>query len=445
MIFGLVMRKWSGVHFGIWVLVLALPALGQTAGGGKSPQEVFADRGLTTLGYWLKLPNEDAVHDGVWAIQQTSEGMRSESAVRRNFRFEYDTDRKTLDDLENQYLEADKAYDASVNQGKSINHTNTEFYNHWIEENNLLVGKRTDLGIEIDKEQRAIEDLKAREAEVEDSRARYIGLVMDIGTRAESVDAAYKKLAQDSELSDAIAKYNQTSQPALRLGPTDNFSDDLKYIRQCVKDVVSAPVPVTKDPSGGLHVQAYLNDKLMDTMTWDTGADTVLLSAATAEALGIDTQQGQKMCARVADGRTVTATRTVLKSIRLGAFTLWDVDCVVLPPMNGVSKSDDLLGDTFQSHFLSRLDQRTGQLQLTPIDPSVTSGPVAQALPKVQGGGDANDDLALSAKATASSTLDGSDPRGAIDGIVRGAPQSPKNEWACGDVTGWIMLTWMIR
>jgi clan AA aspartic protease (TIGR02281 family) len=433
-------------YFGVFVLIVsALQALGvaQTSDGTKSPQSIFADRGLVTLGFWLKLPNEDAVHDGVWAIQQMDEGLRSESAARRNLRFEFESDRKTLDDLENQYLAADKQYDQSVVAGKNVNRSNPDVYNEWVNANNELLGKREDIAIQIDKEQRAIQDLRAREGQVEDSRARYISLVMDIGTRAESVAAAYAALGCDAELAGAIAQYNQTAQPPLRLGPTDGFSDDLKYIRQCVKEVVSGTVPVHKDLSGGLHVQAVLDGKMAEMMTWDTGADTVLLSAATAKELGLNTRGGEKIEAMVADGRTVEARRGVLKSIRVGAFTVWDVECVVLPEMPGGDRSEDLLGDTFQSHFLSRLDQRSGQIQLTPIDPSVTSGPVAGPITREKAGeADTNPDLARRATATARSTADGADAHGAIDGIVAGAPQSPKNEWASGEATGSITLTW---
>ena len=139
------------------VLILALPifCLSQTSDTPKSPQSIFSDRGLTTLGFWLKLPNEDPVHDGVWALQQTNEGLRSETASRRNLRFEFESDRKTLDDLENQYLEADRQYDESVEAGQDVNRKNPDVYNQWVNTNNELLGKREDIAIQIDCEMTA--------------------------------------------------------------------------------------------------------------------------------------------------------------------------------------------------------------------------------------------------------------------------------------------------
>lgn len=180
------------------------------------------------------------------------------------------------------------------------------------------------------------------------------------------------------------------------------------------KNVVTGTVPFQKSEGvGQLFVQAVLNGKLTTTMIWDSGADIVTLGPATWKALGIHaTDKDPTMVMRIADGSQVNEKVVELDSIRLGGFTLRNVECVLVPDIPGVSKVDDLLGDTFQSHFLSRLDQRTRQLQLTPIDSSVTLGPVAEPLAKITPGpNDSNPDLARRATVTASSTYEGYDPR----------------------------------
>jgi len=55
-----------------------------------------------------------------------------------------------------------------------------------------------------------------------------------------------------------------------------------------------------------------------------------------------------------------------LKSIQVGMFTVNDVECLVLP--KDLKEVDPLLGDSFQSHFLAKLDQNGGELRLTPLD-----------------------------------------------------------------------------
>jgi len=432
-------------------LVLAVAALGQTddsarhAASPATPDSIFADRGLSRSGVFLILPEEAEVHDGVWAIRQSDEGLRVEATGRRNLAFELQNANHDLDSLENEYSDAVDRYNQITAAGKNLNRNNTDVYNQWIDAQNAQAHECNLIFDKIDKQRRAMDDMIAREATVADSRARHIGLVMDVGTKAESVVAAYAKLARDPELTRAIEQVNQTEQPPLRLGPSGEFLADLKFARQCAKEVVTGSVPVERTNFiGGLHVEAVLNGKLTDTMVWDSGADVVVLSAATGKALGLKpTDKDETVEATVADGRTVKARQIFLESIRVGAFTLHDVMCDLMIDSPDAPPSDDLLGDSFQSHFLSRLDQRTNRLQLTPIDSSVISGPVAEPLPPhAASPNDVNPDLARRATATASSTYDGYDPSGAIDGVIGGYPKSPQNEWACGQRTGSITLTW---
>lgn len=437
------MRKSTAIIACILAILATMQIGSATAQtSSKTPDNVFDDRGLTKSGFWLVFPNESGVHDGVWALKQADQGLRTEASGRRNLRYELDTGRKSLDSMEDQYVALTSQYKQAVDNGHDINKKDLDRYNANIELQNLLYAKMNVLWIDIDKQNHALDDLKQREEQVEDSRGRYISLVMDIGTKAESIAAAYQTLIHDDALQSAITQANQTAQPPLRLGPSPGFQDDLAFIRKCVKEIVTAAVPVQRTQSGGLHVQAVLNGKVTDTMTWDSGADVVSLSYETGKALGI-TPTGKDPTIEMsgADGSTFKAHLIVLDSIRLGGFTMHDVDCVLLPKTR--NPAPDLLGDTFQSHFLSRLDQRSGQLQLTPIDSSITLGPVAEPLPKIHAGDIFSDpDLARRATATATSSADGYDPAGAIDGIIGGYPKSPKNEWASGDQMGSITLTW---
>jgi Aspartyl protease len=428
-------------------LILASAALGQTGNPAltASPETIFSDRGLSRSGVFLILPEEAEVHDGVWAIRQSDEGLRVEATGRRNLAFELQNGNHDLDSLENEYAVAVDRYNQITAAGKNLDHNNTDVYNQWVNDQNAQMHECDLIFDKIDKQKRAMDDMVAREATVEDSRARHIGLVMDVGTKAESIVATYAKLTRDAELTRAIQQVDQTEQPPLRLGPSGEFLADLKFVRQCAKEIVTGSVPVQRtNIIGGLHVEAVLNGKLTDTMIWDSGADVVVLSAATGNALGLKpTDKDETVVSRVADGREVKSKQIFLDSIRVGAFTLHNVVCFLMLDSPDAPPSDDLLGDSFQSHFLSRLDQRTNQLQLTPIDSSVIAGPVAEPLPKhAASPNDINPDLARGATATASSTYDGYNPSGAIDGVIGGYPKSPQNEWACGQRTGSITLTW---
>jgi clan AA aspartic protease (TIGR02281 family) len=434
------------MRHGLFVLVAcALFAAGTRADApaeAQKPEAVFKNRNLSRTGFWLLLPNEAAVHDGVWALKQADEGLKGEAAGRRNLKMELDASQKRIDAYQDQYATISAEYEKAAQMSKGINKSDTALYNQWNDQKNSLAMQSNVLIDKIDREHRAMDDVKTREEQVEDSRGRYIGLVMDIGTKAESVADAYAKLAQDAELTAAIGKANVTATPQIRLGPSTAFQEDLKFIRTCVKNVVTGAVPIRKSPSGTLYVEVELNGNVPATMQWDTGADFVSLSPKTWHALALDTSKFQNIPMRIADGTTVQAKQATLDSVRLGAFTLRDVDCVLMPDIQGAN-ANNLLGDSFQSHFLSRLDQRSGQLQLTPIDSSIVVGPQVEPLPKPKPDPNpGNLNLARRATVTASSTEDGFDPAAVIDGVIAGAPKSPQNEWACAHRTGAITLTW---
>ncbi|HXR24288.1 MAG TPA: retropepsin-like aspartic protease, partial [Candidatus Binataceae bacterium] len=258
---------------------------------------------------------------------------------------------------------------------------------------------------------------------------------------------------QDAALTGAIAQANAGADLSLTLGPSVQFTNDQEFLHDAAQKIVSASVAVQKTNTvGGLHVLPILNGRLTVSMTWDSGCSYTQLSSQTAAALGVRlTDQNPSTELIIANGAKIKGKLAVLDSVQLGPFTLHGVLCHVLEG-DHESSVPDLLGNSFQSHFLSRLDQQSGRLQLTPIDSSVDIGTISEPgliaeartpVPHNRPPDRPKDfDLARLATATASSTQDGSSPRGAIDGVVAGAPDNPRNEWACDQPSGSITLTW---
>jgi clan AA aspartic protease (TIGR02281 family) len=358
------------------------PAPAGQASKAQSPEDVFRSKGLTHLGFWLILCDEEDIHDNIRALRAAKMSIRDDVVARRDSTVALNQAHRNLDQLEAELKTTEDQLTQSINNPVQLDNKNVEPYNNWVNTNNKLQAKRDSLIEDIHKQERELDELQKRDATIKDSRSRYVNMAMDMGSKAESVAAAYARLAKDTELAAAIDQYNQTAQPRARLGPSGRFLDDLQFIRQCAKEVLSSPVPV--ESAGGVDcVSAVLNETVTATMVWDSGAAMVTLSAATASAAGLQpTDKDESIDLTVADGRKVTAKVMTLDSIRLAGFTVKNVECAVLPP--DYHGTDDLLGDTFQKHFVCRLDQQTRQLQLTPIDSSVTQGPVVGPLPKPQ-------------------------------------------------------------
>ncbi len=408
-----------------------------------TPDDIFRADGLARQGKWLVLRAESDLHQRVWTLQQSDEGVRKATTTHRSLLPELIRGIDMLQELDDQS-------DAVL---KTINSSKDKKDDESIDAHNNAVTQFDQLRYKRVNEDEMLSGLYEREGQVEESRARFIGGVMDMQAKAESIARTYSRLAQDAALAGAIAQANAGADSPVALGPSLQFANDQEFLRDAAQNIISGSVPVQKTNTvGGLHVQPTINGKLAVSMIWDSGCSWSQLSSETAASLGVKiTDRNPSTEAIIAGGTKIKEKIAVLDSVQLGPFTLHDVLCVVMEDDHG-SSVPDLLGNSFQSHFLSRLDQKSGRLQLTPIDSSVDIAAAGEPRPNVEAhtriaqnrppARPKDFDLARLAAVAATSTQDGSSPRGAIDGIVAGGPDHPRNEWACDQPTGSITLSW---
>jgi clan AA aspartic protease (TIGR02281 family) len=361
---------------GIAIIIRADPA----GSDSTSPQIVFDKLGLTQSDVWLILPDESVVHDGVGKVKHEAETVHIETTSRRDLRLEVQGDKHDIEMLLDNLVDADTQMNQLIATRRRMS-TDDPIYPQLVNTYNAAANRRDSLSQQVSDQEKAEADAETRLEKVSDSRGQYVNLVMDVATQAESAAKTYAALSQDRELAEAIASANATAETPMKLGPSPAFSADLNFLRKAVKDVVDAPIPVRRDPdSDELYVETVINGTTSIEMLWDSGADQVALSADTARQLGIRfTNQDPTVEVGTAGTDTIKVHRAMLDSIRLGGFTVRNVPCIVLPD-NSNGTVVDLLGDTFQTHFISRMDQRSNQLQLTPVDSSVLVGAIPHQL-----------------------------------------------------------------
>jgi len=369
-------RLVAALALGIAIIARADPA----GSDSTSPQSVFDKLGMTQSDVWLVLPYESGVHDGVGKVKTEAETVHVETTSRRDLRFEVQGDKHNIEGLLNDLVDADRQINRLIATRRRMS-TGDLSYPQLINMYNAGLKRRDSLSQQVSDQEKAKDDAETRLGKVPDSRAEYVNLVMEVATQAESVAKAYAALSQDRQLAQAIASTNTTASPLLKLGPSPTFSADLDFLRKAVKDVVDSPIPVRGDlDTDALYVQAVINGTVTVEMMWDSGADQVTLSADTARQLGIRfTNQDPTVEVGTAGSDTIKVPQATLASIRLGGFTVRNVPCMVLPDSSS-GHVDDLLGDSFQTHFVSRMDQRSHELQLTPVDSSVLVGAIPHQL-----------------------------------------------------------------
>jgi predicted aspartyl protease len=67
----------------------------------------------------------------------------------------------------------------------------------------------------------------------------------------------------------------------------------------------------------------------------------------------------------LANGTVIEGKMVTLKSVRLGRFTVDNVTCVVF--QEGLTDAATMLGSSFLSHFVVKLNQSTRELYLTEV------------------------------------------------------------------------------
>ena len=119
----------------------------------------------------------------------------------------------------------------------------------------------------------------------------------------------------------------------------------------------------------GIAVRVVLNNKVETTMVLDTGASLVLVTRGVAKNLGIKLDNLKPdIKIRVADGRTVDASRIVLKNVRVEECEANNVDAVVLMSDRGdFGFRDGLLGMSFLKNFNFKIDHKEKKLILEKI------------------------------------------------------------------------------
>jgi clan AA aspartic protease (TIGR02281 family) len=332
----------------------AKPAAADDASG---PEAVFKDKGLAKVGFHLVLPIEAEIHDSRRSLESAKRKQTVDNNAVAALDKKIKAAKQTLHDLDADYQKSNDMMGAATDRT----------------EQNQIIGHINSVQSQLKTQQETVDDLMSGKKKLTEGKEAYVDAVLEASEKIEAAGHAYDDLVGDADLKTAIDKANETAKPKLVLGPTSYFTEDLKFIAQCKKDITMIVVPVTTD-HGVPEVTATVNGK-KETMVWDSGASTVLLSAVTAAEVGLHpTDKDPVVHCKLADGKVVTCHRMTIKTITVGAFTVNDVDCAVMPP--DLTDVESLLGDSFQGHFLSKLDQAGGQLRLTPLDANTVKNSV---------------------------------------------------------------------
>ena len=282
------------------------------AAAASGASDVLTGKGLTKSGTLYTLPGEKEVLDAMRPLMvikgkfdkdsKERAALETESQAVKSAISQADLQRRTL------YQKLEGVTDATVN--------------------NRLVGQIKVLESKIEDAKNYKDEVDKRISALGDeTREQYIQQVLDLSNKAEAVSNQYKDLAADADVKTALTAAKG------RLGPSEAYTSAVNRLK-VFRNVFSSDVVTVKMDSGVPMVEVVIagnNGNVTRTMTVDTGASLVCIPADLAKDLAlVPGPNDPEIILQLADGKSHKAHQMTLKSVRVGTFTVENVDCAVL-------------------------------------------------------------------------------------------------------------------
>jgi clan AA aspartic protease (TIGR02281 family) len=235
--------------------------------------------------------------------------------------------------------------------------------------NNKLVGalKAIEGQLDLVKDQRtALEaQVKNCRAKANEARESYIDLAIAARSVADEIEAEYRSKAADSEVKTALERYNKASGKQLTLTPTAALAANVRRLKQLEDTVLSDSIAL-RDEGKTMRVSVVVNGKYPQEMVLDSGASLISLPPAVAAKLGLKpTEKDPRIILQLADGSEIDGRLMKLASVRVGKFSVENVECAVLG--EGAVAAEPLLGMSFLEHFKFEIDSAGRKLTMVKV------------------------------------------------------------------------------
>ncbi len=235
--------------------------------------------------------------------------------------------------------------------------------NRLVGELNAILGR---VSLLEDRQKLLSEQLELEHKDVAAARDAYLQSVLEMRGLADGLTAAYEHKAADPAVRDAIDRLGRAAGKTYKLAPSASFRSAVRRLESYEEVVLSDSIPL-RSAGGVMVASVILNDSHPQEFAVDSGAAFVCLSEALAARAGLRIGASDRdIILRTADGRNVPAKLTTLRSVRLGKFTVENVECAVLGAE--APNAEALLGMSFLRRFQFRIDTQAGTISLTKLE-----------------------------------------------------------------------------
>ncbi len=221
---------------------------------------------------------------------------------------------------------------------------------------NLIVSDREKVKKEID----------AARQSANSAREDYVAHLMRIRSQVDRIAGKYAAWAKDADVLAAVRDWNEAANAKLEVKPSRAFESQRKRLEALEKGVITDNIPLRRE-GNSYYASVVIDGKHAHEMVVDSGASLILLPKAIADQCGVTVGSGDpEITLVVASGSKIKGRLTRLDSVRVGKFTVQNVECAVLGPEASAAKP--LLGMTFLGRFKVELNAQASQLTLMTVD-----------------------------------------------------------------------------
>jgi aspartyl protease family protein len=343
-----------GLVFAAWNLAAFAPAQ-------EKAEDVLKAKGIRRVGTYLALADEAELTKGLatLAVEKLKKAVRDSAAELAV------AERRIAEakDLINTYSQQRREINLKLNNPRLT-----------VEQHNALVTQFNELGERI----RQLENLdpakefKAPREKANQAREAYLQHVLDMRTLADKIQQAYVDLAADAEVKAAIAELNKETGKTYELVESKTFQAKLRDLKKLEDTVLSESIPLRTDGSNTYQVSTVLNGKYNKELVIDSGASVMCLPHKIAAEVGVEPKSTDPdIVLSLADGREVQAKLVKIPQVRVGKFTVENVECAVMP--ESLVNASAILGMSFLKNFSFKIDSETNKLTMAKVD-TPTSG-----------------------------------------------------------------------
>ena len=339
-------------------LLVSLPATAFATAEGA--ERYLQEQGLKRLSVYFALPDESEVtkklRDANDLKKDAIEAQRTVAAAEKKI----DDKKKLIVD----YLQKRRQLRTQLASARTV------------EMNNRLVMMLNELADRITLLYESKDDEKTLEeaqAALSAATEKYVQHLIETRKMYDQVNEKYEDLAATPRVNLAVDHYSKAVGKNYRLGPGASFLSAGRRLKAMEDTILSEEIALRRGDGNLWILPVTFNGKSTQLMAIDTGASIISLPWKMAVDIGLMPQEDDPTIQlSLADGSIVQGWQKTAETVRVGKFTVKDVECAVMPQHLG--NAAPLLGLSFFKHFTFKIDTANAKLVMAKVETSESGG-----------------------------------------------------------------------